>query len=111
MKAFLTGSHIYGNPTGDSDIDLVIRIEDGAFDQLLSQSDSGTLPLKFGKLNLIAARTDEDFAGWLLGKKLCLEKVLKLNRSLTKDECIKIHEEVRQAANLPYGNESKRFDR
>jgi len=111
MKAFLTGSRIYGNPTDDSDIDLVVRLNESEREDLIKLSESGTVPIKFGNLNLIVATSDEAYAGWLLAKKCCLEKVLELGRNLTKDECIEIHDDIRQAANLPYGNDSEENDR
>lgn len=107
MKAFLTGSYVYGSPTKHSDVDLVIRVDQETFDQLIDLSDAGKLPVKFSDLNLILAETDDKYNAWLYAKEKCVERMAALKRKLTKDEAIEIHETVRAFFNVPYGSESK----
>lgn len=68
MNAFITGSRAYGKPQPESDIDLVIRVESSTADNLeeLSGVKNGE-PVRFGKLNLILCRTDEEYALWKMG--------------------------------------------
>ena len=107
MKSFLTGSHVYGKPTKDSDIDLVVRISLKDEERLIKLSDNQGLPIRFGNLNLIAATTDEDFAGWSLAKHTCVQRSKELKRKLTKEESLAIHEDIRATAYLSYGSNSK----
>lgn len=107
MKAFITGSQIYGIPSEESDIDLVIFASKDVLDILLPESDLGHAPIKFGKLNVIVAETEQQYLAWFEGKRKCLETMaLNNNEGLDKDTCIKIHDEVRKFLNVPYGNES-----
>jgi len=65
---FLVGSHVYGTPRPDSDIDLVVRMEPevaGRLYELAGQSPDG--PLRFGKLNVIPALDDEQYRAWTRG--------------------------------------------
>lgn len=67
MNAFITGSHAYGTPTEDSDVDLVIRCNDATACRLRELSDDPTGAVRFGKLNLVLCTTDEQAAVWRLG--------------------------------------------
>lgn len=64
MKAFCTGSRVYGVSREDSDIDLVVTVSERDFELLCQHGDGDTArileysgaengQLKFGKLNLI----------------------------------------------------------
>lgn len=66
--AFLVGSHVYGAPRPDSDVDLVVRLapETAAFLYAIAgQSPDG--PLRFGKLNIICALDDAQYEAWVHG--------------------------------------------
>lgn len=66
MNAFLTGSRVYGSPQADSDIDLVVRVDEttaGLLRLLSGNKDT----VRFGKLNVILCTTDKEFAVWKLG--------------------------------------------
>ena len=78
MLPFLVGSHVYGTPRPDSDIDLVIRMTPEVATrlyELAGQSPDG--PLRFGALNLIPALDDEQYAAWVKG----LEQVMLLRQA------------------------------
>ena len=60
MKPFITGSHAYGTPTTESDIDLVIppmMSED--LSKLILYSDSTDVPINYGNLNVLVAPTEK----------------------------------------------------
>jgi len=82
MNAFRTGSTVYGVPTENSDIDLVVLMEQADIDAL------GPFPIRFGKLNLIALDSPVEFAQWLLARKLCLEEA-----PVTRDRAVTIHKQ------------------
>jgi hypothetical protein len=66
--AILCGSRAYGTPREDSDVDLVIQLtldEELTLREGLGIDPTGTL--RIGKLNLIIARTDEQYALWCKG--------------------------------------------
>lgn len=78
MNAFVTGSRAYGKPKVGSDVDLVVLVskEDMA---ILKQTadpvatlhpeygDIVSVPLRFGKLNLIVTTSAIDYGVWLKG--------------------------------------------
>ena len=69
-EAFITGSREYGQPRLDSDIDLVVRVSDETYERLSDLRDDKSTPaIMFGRLNLIACRTDEEFAAWLIATR------------------------------------------
>ncbi len=73
MLAFITGSRAYGTVKPSSDVDLVIRctLEMKQLLQKLSDKIVGLageqLTIRFGKCNIIACTTDEEFAVWRIG--------------------------------------------
>lgn len=86
MKAFVTGSQVYGTPTQDSDIDLVVHVESKSFDLIYSivfdqtnneievdyELDEGeighqSMRIKFGKLDLILVSSRKLFNAWKKG--------------------------------------------
>ncbi len=101
MKSFITGSHAYGKPTSDSDIDLVIFVDQETKDKLIELSDTGKMPCKFGKLNLIFATNEEEYGAWLLGKILCKEEF-----ELDKKDASQLHEKARLLFGTQYDHDS-----
>ena len=82
MKAFLTGSHAYGTPHEDSDVDLVVRCDHATMITLVAlfaptrleeqerkkeSGDGDTHQFRIGKLNLIICTTDARFEAWKKG--------------------------------------------
>jgi len=74
MISFITGSRAYGTVTPKSDIDLVVRMDEATAqllrklsDPVLTRSGDPQIVIKFGRINIIACTTDEQFAVWRLG--------------------------------------------
>lgn len=93
MSAFLTGSHVYGDVSEDSDIDLVV---------LLSKEDKAKLreihgpgPVRFGNLNLILCDNQEQFDCWEKSRNDCIEASKILGMPLTRKLAVGIHIENR----------------
>jgi hypothetical protein len=63
---FLTGSRAYGKPDEDSDIDMVIRTPDDKLVKVLEEL-GGDAPCRFGQLNLVICKTDDEYDRWLFG--------------------------------------------
>lgn len=76
MKSIVTGSHAYGLPTSESDVDLVVHVSDSDLRRLLEAGGkqdhaedpnylaAGGMSLRFGDLNLICCTSEELFAIW-----------------------------------------------
>lgn len=76
MNAFITGSHAYGTPREDSDIDLVVLVDQPTLDALgqiaedapeasRSGTGSASASIRSGKLNLIPHTEPAIFTAWL----------------------------------------------
>lgn len=109
MNAFITGSRAYGTPRSDSDIDVVVRIEQPEIDKLKRLGIIGfTTPnnqydirsgcqFRTGPLNLICIPDDNYFAAWKRGTE-----ELAGRRPVTRDDAIahfdkvfdEMHEEI-----------------
>lgn len=63
---FITGSFAYGDPTGNSDIDLVVLNANSidSFLRTLSEKDNY---ISFGRLNIISCTDVEQFDLWAIG--------------------------------------------
>jgi len=67
-QAFITGSHAYGYPTEESDVDLVIYTSDTKVHQLLEEhfkTEKGSL--RADKLNIILCKSKVEYDVWLEG--------------------------------------------
>lgn len=74
IRAFVTGSHAYGTPRDNSDIDLVVLVEPeslallrvavGADPPPASAGPDTSASLMFGKLNLVVVRDEREFQIW-----------------------------------------------
>ena len=87
MLAFITGSRAYGSPRPDSDIDLVIRCNSTVRAALHAMRDNATDDspvLRFGRLNIVACLTDDDYAVWKFGTAALEQKTpVKRNRAIS----------------------------
>ncbi|WP_406698586.1 nucleotidyltransferase domain-containing protein [Singulisphaera sp. Ch08] len=104
MNAFLTGSHIYGTPHEDSDIDLVVMMpvsQLGRLNELIAEdADSemryeGMKPgacVRFGKLNLIVVTDQDDYRAWQEGTA-----ELTARKPVTRDEAKAVFHAKREA--------------
>lgn len=76
LNPFITGSHAYGIPHNDSDIDMVALVSDKDLKRLIETSDQGVdqesdnyleaggLSLRFGKMNLICVLSPKLYRVW-----------------------------------------------
>lgn len=91
MKAFLTGSRVYGRVEKDSDIDLVVIVDEQTYYQLKRLSDSDK-SIRFGRLNLIACTTELQLAVWKVGTERIVQvgKANKVRKPIGKKRAKKI---------------------
>lgn len=84
-RAFLTGSHVYGRPRDDSDVDLVVLVSHADLKTLAkllggevestqeedepTRYPAGSLSIKDGRLNLIATSDPDRYEAWREGTK------------------------------------------
>lgn len=107
-RPIVTGSHAYGTPHADSDVDLVIFVgPDGdipGLNLVLNAADndvasdydgSAGFPLTFGKLNLILCTKFEQYDCWAKGTADLIRR-----RPVTRDEAIAHLRALRIAAGL-----------
>lgn len=107
--AFLTGSHAYGTPTEDSDVDLVVlcseadanilrRLADNAGkfleipvgDKVAVLPNDGCYALRFGKLNLLACFTQSAYSAWSEGTE-----ELVTERPVPRQEAVRVFDRTR----------------
>ncbi len=94
FRPFLTGSRAYGIPKQDSDIDLVLYLDDAELQELAKLADevmgadeeleglygqAYTSSLRFGDLNLICCTDDRVFDAWRI-----ITKELKKKAPVTR---------------------------
>jgi hypothetical protein len=82
MKSFITGSHAYGTPTENSDVDLAIFCSEEDADFLWKASEDGP-SVRFGKMNLIIFTNERAYDRW----KECTNNLIS-RRPVTRDEAI-----------------------
>jgi len=63
-KAFLTGSHAYGTPHEQSDIDLVILCDEETRLKLRSLANRHNGQIRFGGLQVLAFSNEAVFSAW-----------------------------------------------
>lgn len=107
MRPFLTGSRVYGKPSEDSDIDLVIQLSYYELDQLKKLADAhdviddscagpDSASLIFGKLNLICCTTDDSFAVWKVGTKRCEDIKRDTHKPVLREKAKSIFRKLRE---------------
>ena len=115
MKAFLTGSRVYGVPQANSDIDLVVFLSRDDL-AVLRQFDEGPdprhttntgsepdkpfedgvgAPLRFGKLNLQCITDPKAYAVWWRGTQ-----ELKRLAPVTREKAVAHFKKLREEAGL-----------
>ena len=105
MKAFITGSRIYGKPGSDSDIDLVVRMErnqevlqmftDLADDSGSDIEEAEQISFRFGALNLIVCFSDKAYDVWFQGTALLIAR-----RPVPREEAVALFSTMRRQAGL-----------
>ena len=102
--AFLTGSRAYGTPREDSDIDLVVLVDEMELIHLMHlaelvescecpASDAGpdAASIRFGKLNLIAVTTEHHWEIWRNGT---IDLIAR--KPVTRDEAVEHFHKLRK---------------
>jgi hypothetical protein len=96
MSAFLTGSQRYGTPCEESDIDLVVPMDEKELDLMVGacikagieieeneQYDEDSVCLRFGKLNLLLMSDSKKVKAWRNATdKLIEEKPVRRERAI-----------------------------
>lgn len=116
MKAFLTGSTVYGTPHKDSDIDLVVRLDvesTGKMAQFLKEKGEklehcdygdGQTSIKIGALNLLVCHTDKRYISWALGTEALKKERMAVGR-LTRERAIEVFSSLRDMLGLKKGKQ------
>lgn len=81
---FITGSHAYGAPHNESDIDLVVW----AVGDVRAKLEEGGYPIRFGKLNLILISNDDQWEIWRIGTQALVKRRKDRNSPVTRDEAV-----------------------
>ena len=102
-RAFLTGSFRYSCPRKDSDIDLVVLVDDETLEVLDEHNEGAERaiptdaeygPIRFGKLNIIALTDPEKFEIWRrVSEELALKQVEE-GVDIPRDEAVKALQEA-----------------
>ena len=110
MKCFLTGSRIYGTPTEDSDLDMVVLADDDMFDRLRAmyahendvdrQYEKDSLSIRVGSLNMIVVKTELSFLAWKHAKDALVQEVELTGRPVTRDRAVEAHKSYRRVCGL-----------
>ena len=79
---FITGSHAYGAPTADSDIDLVVW----AVGKTRETLAAGGYPVRFGKLNLILVSDNNQWEIWRIGTQSLVKLSESRNSPVSREE-------------------------
>ena len=105
MNAFMTGSHIYGTPTEDSDVDLVILMLPGdgldfanLFQAEIERGKNNYPGAQFtqGKLNIILCTDIEQFEIWEQGTR-----ELQGRRPVAREEAKEHFAKLRAETSVP----------
>lgn len=104
MKAFLTGSQIYGIPKPESDVDLVIFTDTDTEQSLILQSDNGKIPCMYGNLNIIICDDIRKYNAYLLGRDMCLQEI-----PVTRERAIELHKQAFKELDVSYFKESGEY--
>lgn len=81
---FITGSHAYGSPRDDSDIDLVVW----AVGDTRATLEAGGYPIRFGKLNLILISDDDQWDIWRLGTQALVKLHKSRKSAVSREEAV-----------------------
>jgi hypothetical protein len=109
---FPTGSRVYGEPTRDSDVDLVVRCPRHVADWLAQTMpgevrtanmtpDRDSTSFEFGNLNLILVHRINCFYAWAEATQICYDA-----RPVTRPRAITIHDRCRKAHGVSCGDPS-----
>jgi len=113
VKAFLSGSQVYGEPTEESDIDLIIRMAKKEMDKLIKilsskgqiqhidpNYDNGQVSIKIGTLNLLICYTDKRYLSWATGTKALRLERRKKGKPLSRERAVEVFSGLRDMLEL-----------
>ena len=101
MNSFITGSHVYGTPREDSDLDLVCLLATPQERALLQQHSEGEgNVLRFGRLNIIAPETEGEFAVWRFATEALQLKGGATGEPITREEAVRTIAKLRARLGL-----------
>ena len=88
MNSFITGSHAYGIPKPDSDLDLVVLVSSKEATLLWQQKDEGSKSPRYNKLNLIIFETEKegDVDRYVLWKQINDELIAR--KPVSREEAV-----------------------
>lgn len=92
-----TGSRVYGFPTEDSDIDIVIRCTVQEALWYVDKSDNKCIPIMYGKFNIIPADSDKLYESFFKARLECLDEA-----PITRDKAKEIHLKWRKHFNVVF---------
>jgi len=95
--AFITGSKALASDSGESDVDLVVLVDQETKEKLIGLSDLGKLPCRYGGktgLNLILCTSSFEYVVWRGALRVCADTQNDLGRKLTKLERLAIYVKV-----------------
>lgn len=90
MNAFVTGSHAYGKPRPDSNLDLVVLADDETIGKFAREFDKSvdyggdSLTIRQGAVNLILETSPAKFAAWKFGTEKLIQRM-----PVTREEAVK----------------------
>lgn len=104
MTAFLTGSRVYGAPTEDSDIDLVVLVDELTQDKLRgwSESPDWSYVVRFGRLNLICVTSEDELAAWRAGTASLRQRVSQTGRPIDREVAKEMMDMIRRTMGLGF---------
>lgn len=86
LLPFITGSQVYGKPTAESDIDLVIYCDNFETAKILglNYTEKGVAPIRYEHLNLIICDSLESYWAWKHGTDDLIAHFRKTNEPIDK---------------------------
>lgn len=99
MKAFMTGSRVYGKPRDDSDVDLVVRMDSDTAISLYKLCGSKDC-IRFGILNILPAVSDKEYQIWKEGTEKLIRKMEKTGKPITREEAVTLFKSMREKSNV-----------
>lgn len=107
MNAFITGSRAYGNARPDSDIDLVIRVDEQTARTLRELADPDSLvndlanSVRFGRINLLLCTTDDEWHVWRNGTTDLINRA-NINGPVGRMEAIFLFQSLRHQMGISF---------
>lgn len=92
---FITGSHAYGIPSSESDVDLVLLLDERTRQILESCSETKKVPIRYGNLNLILCHSEAEYDSWKLFTDTTTQKAIEDGVRVSSEEAREIFKSYR----------------